>query len=121
MRLRRPAVVVMAAVCAFAGGLVSSRVFERSARAQQAPLASTIYVPSDGLAFRTFDGHVVARLSYDDHGGVLELYDEHERPASRFRGNPLSSHFTPAASSADCSPPYVVDALGRELFKPECL
>jgi hypothetical protein len=119
MRLRPPAAVLLAAVCAFAGGLVSSHLFERSARAQQASLASTIYVPSDGLAFRSFDGHIVAKLSYDEHGGVLELYDEHEKPSSRIRGNQLSSP-PPAMMSGDCTPPYVVDAVGREIFKPEC-
>ncbi len=120
MRLRRLATISLVASCAFAGGVVSARLCEPSARAQQASHASTIYVPSGGLAFRTFDGHVVATLSYDEHGGVLELYDEHEKPASRIRGNQLSSHASPM-SSGDCTPPYVVDAVGRELFKPECL
>jgi hypothetical protein len=97
MRVRLP-VAVLALVLAFAGGIVSSRV--RDAHAQAAPFAATIYVPSDGLAFRTFNGRVVARLSYDPHGGVFELYDDHERPAVRVRGEPL-----PQGAPAVVTPP----------------
>jgi hypothetical protein len=80
----RPSFLVPAAVaCAFAGGFASSRVLERDARAQTAPFASTVYVPTEGLVFRRFDGRMVARLSYDAHGGVFELFDERERRTAR--------------------------------------
>lgn len=85
MRVRLPVAALVLAL-AFGGGLASSLV--RDAHAQAAPFAATIYVPSDGIAFRTFDGRVVARLSHDAHGGVFELYDEHEQPAVRVRGEP---------------------------------
>jgi hypothetical protein len=94
MGLRLPFAVAAVAVV-FTGGVLSSRFFLLDAHAQAAPLAATMYVPSDGLAFRTFDGRVVARLSYDAHGGVLELYDEHEQPAMRWRGDP-TAHAAPA-------------------------
>jgi hypothetical protein len=76
---------ILAVLAAFAGGVVSSHLFERNAYGQTAPFASTVYVPSDGLAFRTFEGHVIAKLSYDSHGGVFDLYDSHERPSTTFR------------------------------------
>lgn len=76
---------VLAVLAAFAGGFASSHLFERSAQAQTAPLASTIYVPVDGLAFRTFDGRVIARLSYDRHGGVFDVYNGDERPSAGLR------------------------------------
>ncbi len=87
MRLPSP-LAMTAALSAFLCGLLAPRssLFSvADAHAQSSALASTIYVPSDGLAFRTFDGHVIAKISYDSHGGVLELYDEHERPATSFR------------------------------------
>lgn len=89
MHVRMP-IAVVSVVLAFAGGLASYRWLVPEARAQAAPLASTVYVPSDGLAFRSFDGRIVARLSYDSHGGAFELYDEHEQPAMRVRGDALA-------------------------------
>jgi len=85
MRLRRSVLLLVVGACAFAGGLLASKALEREARAQSAPFASTIYVPSDGLAFRNFEGRMVARLSYDSHGGTVEVFDEHERLAARMR------------------------------------
>src|SRR5579863_10436846 len=81
-----PFLVPPALAAAFVCGVLASRVEVREAHAQSSYLASTVYVPSDGLAFRTFDGHVIAKLSYDAHGGVLDIYDEHERPAASVRG-----------------------------------
>jgi hypothetical protein len=87
---------------AFALGALSSQFFVRDARAQALPFAATVYVPSDGIAFRSFDGHVVARLSYDAHGGIFDVYNEREQVAARLRadsvgrGSPLAR---PDASS----------------------
>jgi hypothetical protein len=104
MSVRLPiAISVLAAT--FAAGLVASRLWERDARAQTSPFAATIYVPSDGLAFRTFDGRVVARLSHDAHGGVFELYDEHEQPAARVRAESfLRAPPAPAPTSRSKDP-----------------
>jgi hypothetical protein len=77
----RPLLVVLAVAVAFGGGLASSRLLERSAQAQSSPLSSTVYIPADGLVFRTFEGRVAARLSYGPRGGVFELFDEHEQPS----------------------------------------
>jgi hypothetical protein len=79
-----PAVTV-----AFALGALSSQFFVRDARAQALPFAATIYVPSDGIAFRSFDGHVVARLSYDTHGGIFDVYNEREQPGARLRADSI--------------------------------
>jgi hypothetical protein len=100
--LRFPAAIT-ALAATFAAGLIASPLWVRDARAQSAPFAATIYVPSDGLAFRTFDGRVVARLSHDAHGGVFELYDEREQPVARVRGDAfthLPAGPTPASLSA---------------------
>ncbi len=86
MRLSSP-LFVPALVSAFACGLLASRLSPREAYAQSSALASTVYVPSDGLAFRTFDGRVIAKLSYDAHGGILEILDEHERAAASLHGD----------------------------------
>jgi len=104
MRVRLP-IAALALALAFAGGLVTSLV--RDAHAQAAPFAATMYVPSDGLAFRTFDGRVVARLSYDAHGGIFELYDDHEQPAVRVRGEPPAR-----AATAPLAPPKRPDDYG---------
>jgi hypothetical protein len=93
----------LAVAASFAAGLLASQLWVRDAHAQAAPFAATIYVPSDGLAFRTFDGRVIARLSYDAHGGVFALYDEHEQPVANVRaesfGRVPSGAATPASTS----------------------
>jgi hypothetical protein len=89
MSVRLP-IAITALVATFAAGIVASQLWVRDARAQAAPFAATIYVPSDGLAFRTFDGRVVARLSHDAHGGVFELYDEHEQAVAHVRADAFS-------------------------------
>jgi len=86
MRLpMRLPIAVTALVATFAAGIAVSQLWVHEAHAQTNPFAATIYVPTDGLAFRTFDGRVVARLSHDAHGGVFELYDERELPVTRVR------------------------------------
>ena len=86
----RSALAVLAMLCAFAAGFASSHLFERSAQAQSAPLASTVYVPADGLAFRTFDGRVIARLWYDRRGGAFDVYDSEERASTGMRPDVVS-------------------------------
>jgi hypothetical protein len=96
-----------AILSAFLCGVLASRVFVPEAHAQSSSLASTIYVPSDGLVFRTFDGHVIAKLSHDPHGGVLEIFDEHERPTAAIRsdglGAPRTAAATPLPAPADAT------------------
>jgi hypothetical protein len=118
MRLRPPFIVALIVSSAVAVGLTSSGLLERAAVAQKAPSASTIYIPPDGLTFRTFDGRAVARLSYDDSGGVLELFDEHEKPGASIRGSRLSTART--TTPPECTPPYVFDSRGIKIFRPEC-
>jgi hypothetical protein len=84
MSVRLP-IAITALVATFAAGAFASQLWVHEAHAQTNPFAATIYVPTDGLAFRTFDGRVVARLSHDAHGGVFELYDERELPVTRVR------------------------------------
>lgn len=96
MRVRLP-LVAAAVTFAFAAGALASRVAVRDAHAQSAPFAATVYVPSDGIAFRAFDGRLVARLGYDAHGGTFELYDEHEQLAGRVRGDALTRVPPPSA------------------------
>jgi hypothetical protein len=106
--------------CAFVGGFASAKLLEGTAHAGPPAFASTMYIPSDGLAFRTFDGHLVARLSYNTRGGVLDVYDNREHPAISVRADMLR----PAASfGADmtCNPPFTVDVVGTKHPKAECL
>jgi hypothetical protein len=93
MRFHSPfgkTLVPLAIAAAFACGLLASRVLEKDARAQRAAMSSAVFVPADGVAFRTLDGRVIARLAYDAKGGYFELYDEHERPAASMRGNGIA-------------------------------
>jgi hypothetical protein len=102
-----PSLAVPAILSAFLCGLLASRLLVPEAHAQSSSLASTIYVPSDGLAFRTFDGHVIAKLSHDARGGVLEIFDEHERPSAAIRsdglGAPRTAAVTPLAAPRDAT------------------
>ena len=94
----RPLLVALAAAALFGGGFASSHLLEHSAQAQVSPLSSTVYIPSDGLVFRTFDGRIAARLTYGHHGGVFELYDEREAPSAVVRGPGAPRVATPPAS-----------------------
>jgi hypothetical protein len=85
--LPRLPLTILVVVASFGAGFASSRLLERDAHAQGAPFASTVYVPVDGLAFRSFDGRVVARLAYDRHGGYFELYDGDERPSTALQAS----------------------------------
>ncbi len=87
--LSRFPLVVFTLLLVFVAGFASSRFLERNAHAQTAPFASTVYVPADGLAFRTFEGRVIARLSYDRRGGTFDLYDGDEHPSSTVREGAL--------------------------------
>ncbi len=111
---------VLTLLGAFAGGFVSSQLLERSAHALSVPLASTVYVPADGLAFRTFDGHIFARLSYNARGGVFDVYDGQERPAIGVRADMLVPNVA-RANDVTCSPPYTLDVVGTKHPKAECL
>jgi hypothetical protein len=108
MSVRLPIAItaLVATFAAFSAGVAASQLWEHEAHAQTNPFAATIYVPSDGLAFRTFDGRVVARLSHDAHGGVFELYDEREQPVTRVRAEsfaraPLPSPNAPRRPNGD--------------------
>lgn len=98
MFVRLP-IAITALAATFAAGLVASH-FIRDARAETASFAATVYVPRDGLTLRTLDGHVIARLSSDAHGGVFELFDENERPATRVRAD----SFAPASPAPPPAP-----------------
>ena len=82
MKVRLP-VALLVLVGAFAGGMVASRIGEREAKAQAAGAA--VYVPPEGLSFRSPDGRLIARLAYDSRGGFFEVYDRRERPSASLR------------------------------------
>jgi hypothetical protein len=107
MQVRLP-FAVLALALAFGGGLASSRLIEREARAQSGTPQASVYVPVEGLAFRGVDGRIVARLSYDARGGAFEVYDGHERPAAALR----SGLVTTGASSAPTPPAATVATVG---------
>jgi hypothetical protein len=98
---RIPAFLVVT-IAAFASGLAFEHLSPREARAQTISSLSTIYVPSDGLVFRTVDGRPIARLSRDVHGGFLELYDDRQEGVARFSSGALG----PTRSARE---PYVLD------------
>lgn len=100
-----PALFAVAA--AFAGGLLSPRLFERAAHAEPSNASTTVYVPSEGLTFRTFDGRVVAKLSYDERGGIFDVYRDAGQPSARSQSAPLS-HRAPSTAIAS-SPRQPVD------------
>jgi hypothetical protein len=80
--------VLPIALAAAIGGAAVSHVFSgRSAHAQPQASIATIYAPPDGIIFRSLDGRPIARLARDVHGGILELYDEHDEVATRLSGD----------------------------------
>jgi hypothetical protein len=106
----RPPFAILALFAAFAGGVAMAHLVEREASAQSGPQAASVIVPADGLAFRAIDGRIVARLSYDAHGGAFEVYDGRERPAGALRPvaeAPRPASATPAPTVATVASPDV--------------
>jgi hypothetical protein len=93
---------LVATIAALATGIAFQHLSPRDAHAQAISSLATIYVPSDGLVFRTFDGKPIARLSHDGHGGVLELYDDRQEGILRFSSGALGA-------SRSAREPYVLD------------
>jgi hypothetical protein len=87
----RKSLAALALAAAFGAGVLTSHALEREAKAQRSATTSAVFVPSDGLAFRTLEGRMIARLAYDARGGFLEVYDEHERPAASLRSVSVSA------------------------------
>jgi hypothetical protein len=112
MQVRLPFAIV-ALVAAFGGGVASSHLLERDARAQSALHAASVYVPAEGLAFRALDGRIVARLSYDARGGSFEVYDNRERSAGALRAGLVAEAphgaTVPATTTATDATPAEVD------------
>jgi hypothetical protein len=79
--------VLSVTTAAFVAGFVSSHFLERSARASADGLTPGVYVPPEGLVFRTYDGRIVARLGYDSRGGHFDVYDRNERPAAELKAD----------------------------------
>jgi hypothetical protein len=104
----RKLVVPLTILLAFAGGAASHRLWPRDARAQTVTSAATIFVPADGLVFRTFDGKPIAKLSHDATGGVFELYDDSQEAIARLSATVLSAPPAQAPPRAP-RPPYVID------------
>jgi hypothetical protein len=94
---------LLATIAAFTAGVAFEQLCPRDAHAQAMSSLSTIYVPSDGLVFRTLDGRAIAKLSHDAHGGFLELYDDRQEGVARFSSGALG---VPHSAARD---PYVLD------------
>jgi hypothetical protein len=96
-----------ALVLAYAAGVASKRFWVPDAHAQASttPVVATMYIPSGGLVFRTPDGRPVARLSRDAHGGLFELFDEHDTAMSAVPRQVPS----PFGNARQVKEPYVLD------------
>jgi len=81
----RLAIATVALVATFFGGALTSHLIEGQAQAKAAAQPASVFVPPEGLAFRTLDGRIIARVSYDARGGFIEVYDNNERPTGTLR------------------------------------
>lgn len=90
---QRVVLFTVALLATFACGAFSSRWVEGQAHARPAGQPASVIVPADGLAFRTIDGRIIARLSYDSRGGVFEVFDNNEHATSAVRSGLVSKLF----------------------------
>jgi hypothetical protein len=97
MQVRLP-LALLSLLAAFGCGAALSHLAERDARAQTAH-AATVYLPPEGLTFRSLDGHLVARLTSDARGGSFEVYDNHEHPAGALRAGLAAAGAAPPATT----------------------
>ena len=93
----RKSLAALALAATFGAGLLTSHALEREAKAQRNVTTSAVFVPSDGIAFRTLEGRLIAKLAYDARGGFFELYDEHERLTTSLHGSSGLSSARPGA------------------------
>jgi hypothetical protein len=96
----RKSLAALTLAAAFGAGVLTSHAFEREAKAQKSATTSAVFVPSDGLAFRTLDGRLIAKLAYDGRGGFIEVYDEQGKPAASLRRAGVSAAPAPAPAPA---------------------
>jgi len=87
---------------AFLAGVVSHHLWPRDAHAQAMLSVSTIYVPPDGLVFRSLDGKPIAKLSRTGRGALFELYDDAQETSARSSHGAIG---TPRPSRE----PYILD------------
>jgi hypothetical protein len=83
----------VALLVTFVGGAFASHWVEGQAHARPSGQPASVLVPPDGLAFRTIDGRIIARLSYDSRGGVFEVFDNSEHATSAVRSGLVSKLF----------------------------
>jgi len=100
-------ILALTAVSAVAGAILGHWAWPREARAEAGATISTVYVPPDGVVFRTLDGHPVARLSRAAAGGVLELYDIEDQPTGRY-GAAAPALVKPKLPDCACTTPQSV-------------
>lgn len=91
--------ISVAGLSAATGSALGHWGWPRDARAQSQSSVSTVLVPPGGLVFRSPEGRTIARLSRDESGGVIELYDNDEQVVSRL----TARHSTRSARSSDCT------------------
>lgn len=94
-------IIAVGGVSAAAGAALGHWAWPRDAHAQGLSSVSTVYVPPDGIVFRTLDGRMLARISRDaTGGGAFEVYDSEELVTSRLAAGapPI-----PRSGAADCA------------------
>jgi hypothetical protein len=91
--------ISVAGLSAATGGALGHWGWPRDARAQSHSSVSTVFVPPDGLIFRSPDGRAIARLARDESGGVIELYDNDEQVTSRLTARQPTRN----AKAPDCT------------------
>jgi len=83
--IRRKLALPIGIGVAFLAGVVSHHLWPRDAHAQAMLSVSTIYVPPDGLVFRSLDGKPIAKLSRTGRGALFELCDDAQENSARCR------------------------------------
>ena len=81
----RPAVFLLSTLIAgAAGGGISSHILVQSANADSGG-AMLVYVPLQGVVFRTVGGNSIVSLRSEAAGGVIEVLDARQQVALRLR------------------------------------
>lgn len=86
---------VLAAVAAFLGGMVATKVWNVPAADAQAPpkaVSATQTVPTQGLTFAGADGRTIAKLYTDKDGSAFDLFNKQGKVGVRLHsGSPGGS------------------------------
>ena len=78
--------LALVVIASFGGGVISNRIFSARQVLAQLVTTNTIPVPNGGVEFKTPEGRLVAKLTADNLGGHLQIFNTAQQAVTRLDG-----------------------------------